>query len=784
MSHGRAWAGLAIAVVGLGLGFALRRASLQRTRVAALSFAAVALALALVRAFDQAWLADDAFISFRYARNLAHGDGLVWNPGERVEGYTNFLWTVVLAAGERLGVASPYLSTALSVGSVVALVLVGTRALTRPGWVPLGPVLLAGSLPFLEFTTSGLEAASAATCTAFSALWLRDERGRPFAAWWVLVAALLRPDHVLFFVPMVLVQARAGRRAVGHTAGAGLAWLAWWCGRWAWYGEFFPNTFHTKSGADSNWAQGLVYWQDLALTTQVWLCLPLAGLAAVWLIRRGERAGAFAFHATAGASLFALYVCRVGGDFMEYRFALTSFTLTVLVLDGVAARTSARGAWGRLVAASLLLPLGVSAALVQPREKQWLLARESSFYPVTSWFPLVVDSGSFRQGQALATLPDQGAHAPPIAIGAIGMVGYLTRLNIVDALGLTNATIARKAVTVRGRPGHEKVATTDELLAAGAQWAIEPGWPELADLTRFTVNGQPVYQLRASAWMRTLTPPPASTRLFTAATSREDALKLERGVHELFLDEPDTVAAFHRQWALMPEHLAQTGAGRVTIAGPCTDGAKLHACDGQDFVCEHHRFDLTTTCAQLVEPVLLESTSSPAGLVAWLRATHAIPLAGSSFDDEAAFDSHSVVREGTAFTVTTGPVANQQPVSGQQGRGFVNGFANGDSATGRLTLTFHVEPGRPVVLSARFGGGANCDQLFLEVDGHRVCGRDDEVLRTAVFPVTPVTDELVVTVVDSATGGWGHVLLDDVQVWSVREPESERQQEARRPAWP
>ena len=43
---------------------------------------------------------DDAFISFRYARNLVEGAGLVWNPGEPpVEGYSNFLWVLLLAVG-------------------------------------------------------------------------------------------------------------------------------------------------------------------------------------------------------------------------------------------------------------------------------------------------------------------------------------------------------------------------------------------------------------------------------------------------------------------------------------------------------------------------------------------------------------------------------------------------------------------------------------------------------------------------------------------------------------
>src|SRR5438105_15822381 len=63
------------------------------------AFFAVALPL-----FDRC-LDDDSFISFRYARNLLRGDGLVYNPGERVEGYTNFLWVVLSAGAMGLGVA-------------------------------------------------------------------------------------------------------------------------------------------------------------------------------------------------------------------------------------------------------------------------------------------------------------------------------------------------------------------------------------------------------------------------------------------------------------------------------------------------------------------------------------------------------------------------------------------------------------------------------------------------------------------------------------------------------
>ena len=74
-----------------------------------------------------AWfLTDDAFISFRYVRNLLEGHGLVFNPGEYVEGYTNFLWILELAAlwglfGVRLEHAAPWLSIAFTVGTLAAL---------------------------------------------------------------------------------------------------------------------------------------------------------------------------------------------------------------------------------------------------------------------------------------------------------------------------------------------------------------------------------------------------------------------------------------------------------------------------------------------------------------------------------------------------------------------------------------------------------------------------------------------------------------------------------------
>jgi hypothetical protein len=110
------------------------------------------------------FLTDDAFISFRYARNLSQGYGLVFNPGhERVEGYTNFLWVVLLAGCHRLGWAPEYAANPLSLAATIvlwALVVWFAYRNSRDGarWLVLAaPLCLAATRSVAVWSTSGLE---------------------------------------------------------------------------------------------------------------------------------------------------------------------------------------------------------------------------------------------------------------------------------------------------------------------------------------------------------------------------------------------------------------------------------------------------------------------------------------------------------------------------------------------------------------------------------------------------------------------------------------------------
>src|SRR5437867_5557888 len=99
--------------------------------VAALLALAAGALVAHMRVFN--FVTDDAFISFVYSRNLAEHGQLVFNLGERVEGYTNFLWTVLLAGLMKLG-WQPESSSLWLGGAFAVATLAVCAALSRRLW--------------------------------------------------------------------------------------------------------------------------------------------------------------------------------------------------------------------------------------------------------------------------------------------------------------------------------------------------------------------------------------------------------------------------------------------------------------------------------------------------------------------------------------------------------------------------------------------------------------------------------------------------------------------------
>ena len=239
--------------------------SLEKKQLALLGASAIGLCLASFWIWN--YTLDDAFISFRYAQNFARGAGLVYNPGERVEGYTNFLWTVLLASGVKIGVSplltSKILGTLFNLLTlVVCCYLCRLAATERADVVGFSLLTTATNGAFIMTSIDGLETSlfSLLLCSAVLA-YLNSarasphgKRGRWLAGSSVLFAllALTRPDGALAFG---LVWLHAGwhfRRDFKKLAVFSFPFAAiygsYFVARWAYYGYFFPNTFYAKAG--------------------------------------------------------------------------------------------------------------------------------------------------------------------------------------------------------------------------------------------------------------------------------------------------------------------------------------------------------------------------------------------------------------------------------------------------------------------------------------------------------------------------------------------------------
>ena len=423
-------------------------------------------------------LGDDAFISFRYAENLADGLGPVWNPGERVEGYTNFAWVLLLAAGMKLGLAPERFANVLGVTSgallLVALFRFAARGRSAASPFPLLLVLvLAASRSYAAWCTGGLETMlfTLLVFLGFARLlapWGRERRDALACALSFAGAALTRPEGALFGAlafALLLFELVRGRRSVR----AVLAWLGPFAAlvgahllwRRSYYGEWLPNTFYAKVGGlwlEQGWRY-CTYYHDLY---RIGWFVPLAPLALLGPRRREAAALSFVLLA------YLAYVLAVGGDLFELRFFVHVFPLWYwLLVEGLAvlaehSRLRARNAGVRLAslgAVALLATTHLGFERV-PANRYGVQSIEG----ITQYTRMRVEEGrTLRRFIDAGTLPRDVV----LCVGGAGAVPYYTRWTTVDRRGLNDARIARMPVAGRGFVAHEHDAPHEYLVERG-----------------------------------------------------------------------------------------------------------------------------------------------------------------------------------------------------------------------------------------------------------------------------------------------------------------------------
>jgi arabinofuranosyltransferase len=259
---------------------------------------AVVIVAALAYAYSLRWIAEDAYISFRYAQNLADGKGLVFNQGERVEGYTNFLWTILLTAGLKAGLRPESISVTLglfcTVISFLSLFGIYRNLFGNIFLFPASLLALALNYTWACFSTSGMETSllSALIVSSFyvlSELELSDRRedSKCFVLGVLLVLALMtRPDAILacavifLFLAFQVYNSRDFKPLVFFIIPFVIIYLPYFFWRYRYYGQLLPNTFYAKSAYQAYYKQGFTYLWEFAQRYSLWLPAPLV-LAAI-----------------------------------------------------------------------------------------------------------------------------------------------------------------------------------------------------------------------------------------------------------------------------------------------------------------------------------------------------------------------------------------------------------------------------------------------------------------------------------------------------------------------
>lgn len=456
----------------------------------------LAILYGIADAIRLAWVCDDAFISFRYAKNLASGIGLVYNAGERVEGYSNFLWTLLLSGALGLGADPVVFSKVgglLCFAATMGLLLRTSFRIARERGdaafaVPVAAIALSMHHHLKVFATGGLETSLftlLTTAVVIVTVEAAGPRGYLLAGSLAALAALTRPDGaLLLLVPMLgasldLLGRRDGRpRPILFAAvPMMLVYVPYLLWKRAYYGDLLPNTYHAKAANLPYYEQGLLYTGLYFLSYYV-LAAGLGGLA--WGLVRGwgGRDERRPWSSARGPALvlvtcllYLLFVVRVGGDFMFARFCLPVTPLLLLGAELLCLHVPVPRY--RLLCGALVV-LGTYFSWY-PAEITRLgnrtgIVEERFFYP-----PATIREAR-RLGEMLRRLT-AGVPTKVAIYGSQAMLAYYAEFPVVIEAhtGLTDRAIARLPVSGRGRVGHEKAASLPYLRQRGVDFVFSFG---------------------------------------------------------------------------------------------------------------------------------------------------------------------------------------------------------------------------------------------------------------------------------------------------------------------
>ena len=430
-----------------------------------LSLSMFVLAIAAMNLFRYAgYLLDDTFISFRYAKNLVEGNGLVFNRGEYVEGYTNFLFVILAAALLKLGI-EPIIATKSVVAGMTLWMLyvltrleaLGPRLMVSERMLPTVVLLLLPLPAFAYWAVASFETMLFASLLVW-AVWLlvRESRSGRFRGAVVVfvLLALTRPEGAFLFVVGTVVflvadslgGSRNGfRRHARNVAVFSIVFGSYFTWRYTYYGDLFPNTFRAKvtGGGEQviNGVRCLADWARASPLLAATLALPI--MLVPRRVRQAVAPTAAMICVYVIALAYAVYVVLIGGDFMPFfRFFIPLMPFCALLLSWTLASVIGPRPTFKASVITSVIVFNIAFSLFTDEPYRAFVAHRTA----------VVGK---RVGQRLARElgPDD-----VIAVNTAGSLPYYAERPAIDMLGLTDPDIAKRPVFIvtPGWAGHRR----------------------------------------------------------------------------------------------------------------------------------------------------------------------------------------------------------------------------------------------------------------------------------------------------------------------------------------
>ena len=394
--------------------------------------------------------AEDAFITYRYAENLANGFGPVWNIGERVQGYSNFLWMVLLAftnaithiAIPILGKLFSYLFYVLSLLTIYRI----TQKLKLDSLIQLLVILVVASFSGIAtYAISGMESSLFIFLILSFSLALL-ENAFLLAACISVLLALCRPEGMLVLpvlgIAMLVNGELISRKLksvvtlVIPVVGIGSYYLF----VHSYYGYFIPNSVAAKKIVSIVEAIRVGKLDLSEFLTATKISVFTAFLAVLFVLSLVQRKaydfkkadawkGLMIFSMTIG--IFAIFYVRAGGDWMpSWRYLTHVYPILIISLAVIGSLVTV----GR---SRVALALGLAAMCF------WNLHiafdHSQGLVRVREW------SGGGEAFELLGKSLHETFPTPVITIASQGAGGlpFYAKLPVIDELGLNDEHIAR-----------------------------------------------------------------------------------------------------------------------------------------------------------------------------------------------------------------------------------------------------------------------------------------------------------------------------------------------------